>query len=520
MSSDGGVDSWTESVCTRLTTAESDEIQAFLKHAQSLGLVLKSGKDVENVCNRYWAQKKKLLSRESVTGGLRSTDSYTRSAQDIVKLVTIQKGTLPVGSFKFNVHKYASDIDIMERINVCCSVADAKRQVAQAIQKIGRLIRSAPDVYLGDFKAGKDDRFAIDIGAWIPVDDIGKQTATTAMPPMQESSGIMNQIIEFLRLLDNQNTAAPAAAATLYENVNIDNGLVLIGFDATKIEKNVKRLAQEKLISFADMNRLIEIVRDINKRPSLSQWEELSGLLRDNQVLRWNTQELSQGYKILPGFRKLTLEDALGQKTLVKMDAWARVNGRWLEVTNFFMISVVDAAGKVIEQLTQELPDYVKSMSKDVRHYSSPEHRKTLKALKRLWALSLFKNDLALANRINPLFSGNGAALNQIVGDAEVLAMMLAKLDDPPLEQIMEQIDGFKPRIDQLNSISEMNPELFALINSIVEPFYANPINSFTDFDDTITKLETLQEKVGAAVEQMISTDAKRAGLDNPAAFV
>jgi hypothetical protein len=214
------------------------------------------------------------------------------------------------------------------------------------------------------------------------------------------------------------------------------------------------------------------------------------------------------------------LEDALGQKTLVKLDAWAKVNGRWLEVTNFFLINAVDASGNIIEQLTQEMPDYIKSMSKDVKHYSSPEHLKTLKALKRLWALSIFKKDLDLAYKMTPIFSSPGAALNQIAGDSEVLRLMLTKLDDPPLEDIMEQIDGFKPRIDQLNRVTSMNADLFNLVNSIVDPFYARPVKEFTQFDDVIDKLEKLEAMIGEAVEIMISQQAAELGLQNPAQYV
>jgi hypothetical protein len=223
---------------------------------------------------------------------------------------------------------------------------------------------------------------------------------------------------------------------------------------------------------------------------------------------------------MLQGFRKLTLEDALAEKTLVKLDAWAKVNGRWIEVTNFFLINAVDSSGRVIEQLTQEMPDYIKSMSKDVKHYSSAEHRKTLKALKRLWALSIFKKDYALAKQMTQIFSSKGAALNQIVGESEVLRSMLTKLDDPPVEDIMEQIDSFKSRIDQLNEVSEMNSQLFQLINSIVEPFYAHPVSEYIAFDQAIENLGQLEGLINQAVEKMISQQASELGMENPAEYV
>lgn len=497
------------------------KLKEFSAYAQSLGYPVNTDDDLWLLCKQYARRRRhqRRLTEEDVTGGLRSPESYTRHHKDIIQLVTLQEGVLPVGSYKFNVHKYASDIDIMERINVCCSVDEAKKQVARGIQNIGRLIRAAPDVYLGDFKAGKDDRFSIDLGTWVPLADLDtwKNAASTATTDqaLSEDESMLMRVARSLGLLSEYESQDAAETSTVEKNQ------VLVGYNPARVEKSIRRLAQGRLISLAEMRRLQALIQAGGSSPSMAQWEEMAGLIRDHQVLRWSPQELSQGYKILPGFRKLTLENALGQKTLVKLDAWAKVNGRWLEVTNFFLINAVDPSGAVIEQLTQDMPDYISSMSKDVKHYSSPDHRKTLKALKRLWALSIFKRDYDLANRINPIFSSPGAALNQVAGDAEVLRLMLTKLDDPPVEDIMEQIDAFKPRIDQLNQVVELNADLFSLVNSIVDPFFQQQsVNDFTDFDGAIAGLEKLESLVGQAVETMISRQATTLDLANPGNYV
>jgi hypothetical protein len=503
-----------ERLCAGLTRAKTKEIEEFLVYARQIGLIQQgaSKDDLIELCQRY-RQEKENLTREKVTGGERSPKSYTRGLQDAIDLVTIQKDILPVGSFKYNVHKWPSDVDLFEKIEACCSVEDTKKFVAKGVQRIGKLIRAAPDVYLGDFKAGKDDRFEVDIGKWVPLKEFQQERLETELRKGQIEEKFAQDPIwrEFFKMFTAQEA--------IVHGIEGDK-LALVGFDPKAIEKSVKRLRQQRLISFDELARITGLLTAISKSPTYEQWEELQTVLRDHQVLRWSPLELAQGFKMLPGFKKLKLEDALAQQTLVKIDAWARVNGKWMEVTNFFMVEVKDKAGQRLARLTQDLPDYVKSMSKDVKHYSSAEHRKTLKALKRLWALALFKNDLELANRITPLFSSNAAALNQIAGDAEVLALMLEKLDDPPLESIMEQIDGFKPRIDQMNEVVELNPKLFDLINSITQPFYDKPVSQYNQFDDAIAKLEELQKLVGSAVETMISAKAAEAGLQNPGEFV
>jgi hypothetical protein len=513
-------------ICHDYNMSQKDvnKVTGLVEYVTQLGHRVTS-QEISALCQKHMETKnnraavKQEISLEDVTGGLRTSDSYTRGNKEIIKLVTIQENIMPVGSYKFNVHKYASDIDIMERINVCCSVEQAKEKVAKGIQRIARLIRSAPNVYLGDFKAGKDDRFSIDLGSWIPVGDLKTVTAALVKESeTQESSGVLSKIGSFLGLTTAEETTENPVNTS--SRPNVENGLVLVGYNPTEIENRINRLVEGRLISFAEFRRLQGLIKKAGNSPTMEQWEELQALIRDHQVLRWSLQEISQGYKMLQGFRKLTLEDALAEKTLVKLDAWAKVNGRWIEVTNFFLINAVDSSGRVIEQLTQEMPDYIKSMSKDVKHYSSAEHRKTLKALKRLWALSIFKKDYALAKQMTQIFSSKGAALNQIVGESEVLRSMLTKLDDPPVEDIMEQIDSFKSRIDQLNEVSEMNSQLFQLINSIVEPFYAHPVSEYIAFDQAIENLGQLEGLINQAVEKMISQQASELGMENPAEYV
>lgn len=515
----------------------AEEIKAFIAYACDIGLVneFNEKESIQSLCQRYAKLKRKMQSeqsgkRKSVTGGLRTTESYPRSMRDIVDLITIQKNVMPVGSFKYNVHKYPSDIDILEQVKVCCSVDDAKNRVAKSIQEVATRVRSAPDVYLGDFKAGRDERFELDLGQWttdrsvmLPAQYQRRTFTNNDEAREQESVRVAQIVREWLEVF---GLAPPLLMSkkSLSGNDTADNigqgEEFLVGFDPARVEEEAKRLRRERLISFDELKRITALLAEMGTNPTKSQWEELSDIFRDHSVLRWNASEIAQGYKVLPGAEMLTLADAIAQKTLVKMDIWALVGGRYMEVTNFFLVSAINAAGGEIEMLTQSLPDYEKSIAKDVRFYSSPNHRKTLKALKRLWSLAIWKNNLALAERISPLFSSNAAALNQINGDAEVLSLMLKKLPDPPLDQIMAQIDGFKTRVDQLNEVTELNPQLFALINSITAPYYASDPKTYNGFEEAIANLESFQELINDAVEQMIYREASELGLENPATFL
>jgi hypothetical protein len=394
-----------------------------------------------------------------VTGGLRTTSSYTHSLKSVIDIITIKEDVMPVGSFKYNVHKYPGDIDIFEHLNVCCCVDDAKNVATKRIQGIIQKLRSATDVYFGDFKTGEDRRFDINVGHW--------------------------------------------------------DGEDLVDYDSSRIRSDVNSLYQQGLISKDEFDEFLEILKD---NPNEEEWKSTQEFLKEFKTLRWTAEELSQGYKILPGNLRITLGDALNHQTLVKIDLWARINDKYTEVTNFFLIAAVNSNGKRVALLTQELPDYVLSISRDVVFYSEPEHRKTLKALKRLWSLSLFKGDLKLAERISPLFSTNGAALNQLTGEAEVLSLMLKKLDNPPLNNIIIQLDAFKPRIDQLSTLPNENQKIYEAVDSVVNVYYDHP-NSFDRFQASET-IANIQKMIANLVENMISIDARKAGFENPGDYV
>ena len=401
-----------------------------------------------------------VLWEADVTGGLRTTASYTNSLKKALEIVTIQDDVLPVGSFKYNIHKYPGDVDIFEHLSVCCCIDDAKRVAVRRIQDIVRKIRASDDIYLGDFKAGEDDRFSVDLGKW--------------------------------------------------------SNDTLLGYNERRIVSDVERLYQQDLLAESEFEQFKKYALP---NPSEEEWQKLKDYAREFKVLRWSMDELARGFKVLPGNMRLSLGDALDQQTLVKIDMWAKINGKYLEVTNFFMINVVNRSGKRVYLLTQELPDYVVSMSNDVRFYSSPQHRKTLKAIKRLWSLAIFEGNLALAERLSPMFSTNGAALNQLEGEAEVLALMLEKLERPPLDDIMRQLDQFKPRIDQLSEFPERNQELYDLVDSITKPYFDNP-SRFNRLEESIDGIQLVQKKIKNLVEDMIIVEARQRGLENPASLL
>jgi len=184
---------------------------------------------------------------------------------------------------------------------------------------------------------------------------------------------------------------------------------------------------------------------------------------REFYVVRWTADQILAGQQQLLSGTTLTLEEAITHDSIVKLDLWAPVNGNYTEVTNFFLFIMQDSQGNETV-LNAQLGDRLESLEHDISKYSSKAHWNPLKLAKRLWNKALYLKDHRMTKRLYPLFSSGAAQLNQIVGESETLRMMFEKLPNPPTQRLVNQIQGFKRRINDVNDINFDANELYVLL--------------------------------------------------------
>jgi hypothetical protein len=338
----------------------------------------------------------------------RTLEGLTEETKALIQLITLQNDVFPVGSFRYKAHRYPGDIDIFEPIKACCDKESASKAIASKIQGMAREILTRPDVYLGDFKAGLDDRFLI--------------------PSLDSAQNILDGLLK-------QN---------------------LITTDEYK-----------EALAFSSLDDLQEYMRKF-------------------RIVRWTLEEILSGVKVLPNDIKLTLSDALTHKSVVKIDLWAPLNGNYNEITNFFLVVMIDKEGKEVV-LNEELGDRLINLNHDIIKYGSKEHRNSLKLAKRLWNRALFLGDTKMPKILYPLFQSGCNSLNQIAGESEVIRMMIERLPNPPIETLLLQIDGFRRRITDVFDV-DFNPRpMFVLIKNI--------ISSNVDIIAGLLELERLLKK-------------------------
>lgn len=289
-------------------------------------------------------------------------DALSSEAMNVIKRVTTQMGIFPVGTFKYKMFKYPGDIDLFEKIEVCCKQTETRLEAAAKIRGISENLRDTDNTLFTDFKAGYDMRYKIYTG--------------------------------------------------VSENEVVD-------YNEYMVRRDIGNLYDANLLTDYEYEKMINLANDA---PTKEELFELNEILRDFWVLRWSMCDLLRGYKVLRGNYKIYLDVALAQGSIVKLDVISFVDDRFVEVTNFFMISSVDRNGKQTV-LSEEMGDYKQSILGDVYKYIDTN---PLKATKRLWMYLAFMNrtcDMAL---FKDLFSGEPALIAQVMSDVEVALEILS----------------------------------------------------------------------------------------------
>ena len=170
--------------------------------------------------------------------------SYSKHTKDIVNLITMKEG-FPgaiVGSGKFRAQSYPGDIDLMEKIEMCCSKRDIARFVTERLQRIARDIKESEHVYLGDFKAGLDKRYQLNYG---------------------------------------------------FINLNYK----LVGYNRKQIVNQLSRMRGDGLFTKRQYDGLIELLPPNARDRHIHQWEKFRDAYRKYFVVRWSIDAVIRGYK-------------------------------------------------------------------------------------------------------------------------------------------------------------------------------------------------------------------------------
>lgn len=350
----------------------------------------------------------------------RLRESLSNDVLNIIDAITLDEKQPPriVGSFQYIVHEYPGDIDLIEEFTGCCSVHKTAITVADNIRRIIERIKKLKYSYLGDFKVGIDHRLYISSGDWV---------------------------------LDKRGN------------------LKLEGYDPKEIKRALSDLLSTNLITDEENK---EITRILKSAPTFKEHKKITDKLRGLYILRWSLKELSQGFKILRLNKAIYLEEAIAQgESVIKIDVYSLIQGRFIEISNFFLIKSVNQKGNVtILSSNQSGKEYLAHLMRDIVLYAQPFMKKTIKMAKRLWLRALKEKDSDLILKLYPLFSAGPVKLSQVLSDIETMQNMTSKLNNPPYRMMVRSLQEIKMRLGTVRGDTlpeEKAIKLFKMIDNI-----------------------------------------------------
>ena len=403
-------------------------------------------------------KKSKKSTKETFITKYKNPNSFSKRTKNLINLVTAKNDINPVGSQKFKVHRYPGDIDLFEPVKYCCNFEDAMKFIVRDIKKIATQLKKKKNTYLGDFKAGIDSRYQLSIGS------------------ISKTNKVLN-------------------------------------YDTKIIIKELNNLEDLKLLTKKQKEEILKELPS-NSRINSKLWYKFDKFYRKYYVIRWELDEIIKGKKQIgfnKGIKELTLREALTHDSIVKIDIWALVNERYIEITNFFLLAYKDKKDKETV-INMEMSNYYESLIKDIKHYF--EVGKYMKASKRAWALGTNILDNKLLLKLYPLYTSSIGMLYQLSAEIETLIMIFESVDvsNLPLDKIINQIDDFKMRITMIFDLDLNETKMFALIEEILNDYEKN--KNKMKIEMTISNLKILMNDVDDIVENETLKFLKKAKLE------
>jgi len=390
---------------------------------------------------------------------VRPDSSYSQKVIKEIQMVSYNKDKYaqPFGSYIYRIQKYPGDIDLLEKVYTCnghpCkSKAELIKVFKKRFQQIVAIISRSKGHYYSEVKCGLDERYIFKIG-------------------------------------------------------DMNKGIFIINHD---LGGKVKQLYDDGLIPKSEYEVIMGII--LKGHNDGDDYDIISTIIREHYILRWTPKEIYQGFKILPGNKKMTLSKALEYDTLCKIDMITLINGRFVEITNVYGLGYYDKAGNLY--LLNYTADPTTLPLEVEKLYYSNKFYSPFKMLKRIFAYARHeylygKEEYAdVLNKIIPFISSNTSLLYQLRSEMETIILLFDKFKNPSPASIKSQLDDIKNR---LASVVEIDREhLIELQNQIDEVNKLKANSKKTEILEGITKI------LKAYINKFTIEFLNRSGLNPP----
>ena len=229
----------------------------------------------------------------------------------------------------------------------------------------------------------------------------------------------------------------------------------------------------------------LEKFRKARHNPNLYIVDFKCGLDTDGEPLRWNDTDMERGWKMLKDGRKISFQECLLVKSIMKLDVIALVDGIYRDITEVYFIKLGDSANFLQHDLTKghvraELERSYDTLVRVDNNY--------FKALRRLYSLDKLEGRKKEQKVLVEFFNSPVGILNKARSDLDTLILVLSqpkfrdrdlKALDRNLQLILKSIHKYLPgelrlksRKQALDALTHSRDELFSIVNSVTASLF------------------------------------------------
>lgn len=247
---------------------------------------------------------------------------------------------------------------------------------------------------------------------------------------------------------------------------------------AIGLEELIRKIYKQKLLTKEEAQIIIHILmKGQGYHLDADDYDVINNIIREHKILRWTAKEIERGALIRNG-QMITLNEALGDNSLVKIDEITFINGNIVEVTNIYLLGYFDKNGDPIyinpipNINPVEKTDKSQGLKEEIEKlYYSNMFYSPFKMIKRLFSLlkiSDFRDTPMAKNfliKLFPLISSNVSMLYQINSELSTIQLLLERSKSIPYTAIRDQISIIIDKVS--NNIDLTDDQTYIFINFI-----------------------------------------------------
>lgn len=209
----------------------------------------------------------------------------------------------------------------------------------------------------------------------------------------------------------------------------------------------------------------------------------------DRFKLRWDKQDIKNGYKIIGNGQKKFFQECILEKTKMKLDMIYLLNGEFIEMSEMYRLNINGRKNYDDSNIEKELKQEIEKYKKEGNYF---------KVLKRKFSLAKWKG-IIKKNYID-IFNGQPGLLNNLINQLKIIQnICIQTFRRPKLHEIRGNLQTIK---QELSSVYEIYlPNFSSKIDSICK----KPLSKI--YDSLTPIIEKLETQLNKYVKKLVQTE-------------